>query len=363
MKANDRSCWRGAGGFGLAEVLVGLAIGLLGILMITQVATLFQQRRHSAVAASQATGQGAIAAHAMERDLRSAGYAFGAATGCQMKWFFDGGTIPVMTLGPLSVTANASGSDTLLVRYGARPAALQEIRFTEAHPGGATRVALPDTSGMAEGDQVVLFETGRDCLLAQISSVEAGVGILHAPGTHRWNPGSFGEDPATGDYTVAGALVNIGQLQMVEYSVSNGRLQRRVYRPDTNDWQAQTLAHGIVLLKAQYGFDTRSGTVQDKRVTSWRNALVDANGDGSIDAGDLQRMVAVRTALLVQVGAREKQGASGCQTTTVNPQWRSGAVNGSTTAANLPMDGVANWMCYRYQVVENVIALRNVLWQ
>jgi type IV pilus assembly protein PilW len=354
---------RNAGGFGLAEVMVGLAISLLGILMITQMATLFQDRRRSAVAGSQATGQGAMAAHAMERDLRRAGYAFGAASGCQLDWFFDGTQLSAMALSPLSISANAADSDTVLVRFGSRPAATQQVHFSAAHPGGATAISLADTTGMAVGDEIILFEPGRNCLLAQVSGIEPGIGIRHDPGDHRWNPTSFGAIATTGEYTSAGAVVNIGSLQMVEYSVQGGKLQRRVYRSGSNDWQVQTLASGVVLLKAQYGFDTRTGTLSDKRVSSWSSSLVDINGDLSIDQSDLQRLVAVRIALLVQVGAIERARAGSCATTTVAPQWQSGAADGSVTAADLPMAGIGNWQCYRYQVVENVIVFRNMLWQ
>ncbi|WP_151448260.1 PilW family protein [Lacisediminimonas profundi] len=360
-------------GYSLAETMVGMLIGLLGVLMIMQVATLFQERRHSAVAASQAAGHGALAAHAMERDLRSAGYGLGAATGCRLHRFFLNKALAPMSLTPLEITADLAGPDVVLIRFGTRPAAVDAVPITQAHTAATTVLELASTAGMAADDQVILFEPGRDCMLAEISTTPSGTAIRHEAGTHKWNSGGGGASgnsatpgsgSALGDYTTAGSVIDIGQLGMVEYMVRGGVLQRRVYRPASNDWQAQELATGIVLLKAQYGFDTRPGTSAARQVTSWRDSMVDADGDGTLgSAGDVLRMLAVRMVLLAQVGAREKPGADGCQTTTVKPQWHAGAADGNVTLADLPVGQIGDWKCYRYQVFENVIPFRNLLWR
>lgn len=360
-------------GYSLAETMVGLVIGLLGVLMIMQVATLFQERRHSAVAGSQAAGHGALAAHVMERDLRSAGYGFGAATGCRLHRFFRDQALAPMLLAPLEITADPAGADVVLIRFATRPAAVDAVRITQAHPAAATVLDIASTAGMAADDQVILFAPGRDCMLAEISTTPSGTTIRHDAGTHNWNIGNIGNignsatpgsKSALGDYTTAGAVIDIGQLGMVEYTVSGGVLQRSVYQPASNDWQAQELATGIVLLKAQYGFDTRPGTSAVRQVTSWRDSMVDADGDGAVgSAGDVVRMLAVRMVLLAQVGAREKPGADGCRTTTVKPHWHAGAADGSVKLADLPVDQIGDWKCYRYQVFENVIPFRNLLWQ
>ena len=352
-------------GFSLVETLVGLLIGLLGVLMIMKVATLFQERRHGAVAGSQASGQGAIAAYGLERELRRAGYALGAAVGCRLQRFLDGAPLAAMQLAPVTISANSSGGDVLVLRFGSQPAAVQHVRIAQPHPAGATLIALPGTAGMKVADQVIVFEPGRDCLLLEISAIDADAGIHHAPAASRWNalPASAGSAASGGEYTSAAALINVGQLHMTEFAVQDGNLQRRRYRPATNDWNTEVVATGILMLKAQYGFDARPGITPDKQLTSWSSNLIDANGDGIADAGDLQRIVAVRIAMLAQAGAREKPGPAGCDITTTRPQWQQGTLDGSVAAAEFPMDEISDWQCYRYQVFENIVPLRNMLWQ
>jgi type IV pilus assembly protein PilW len=60
-------------GVGLTDLLVGLAIGMLAMLVIIKVAVLFESRRKSTVSAADAQQNVAIAVSLMSRELRMAG--------------------------------------------------------------------------------------------------------------------------------------------------------------------------------------------------------------------------------------------------------------------------------------------------
>lgn len=352
---------RHACGFSLVEMMVGLLIGLVGTVMIMQIAVLFQDRRNNAVAGSQATSQAALAMHAVERDLRHAGYAFGAAAGCHLRRIFDNAELPTIALTPVFIASDPAGSDTLVASFGSRPAAVQPMPLAEPHPAGSTEIIVADSAEIAPREQLILFEPGRDCLLVEATSTDAAT-VRHAPGVSRWNPALA---PAgIDDFTTAAAVVNVGSLQMSEIAVANGNLQRRRFLPATNGWQAEVLATGVLMLKAQYGFDARAGTRDELRVTGWSDNVIDADGNGIVgDAGDWRRIVAMRIALLAQVGARERTGADGCGVTQNAPQWHAGTADGRVVATDFPVAGIPDWQCFRYQTFETVVPLRNMLWQ
>ena len=113
----------------------------------------------------------------------------------------------------------------------------------------------------------------------------------------------------------------------------------------------------MVNIQAEYGFDTRAGAQTDAQVDTWSATMIDADTSGTIgDTGDINRIYALRFALVARNGLREKPDpATGvCNTTIAGPTWTGGTIN-------LAAD--ANWQCYRYKTFETVVPLRNMLWR
>ncbi|HAL15173.1 MAG TPA: hypothetical protein DCP32_00020 [Anaerolineaceae bacterium] len=84
--------------------------------------------------------------------------------------------------------------------------------------------------------------------------------------------------------------------------------------------------------------------------------MIDADASGTVgDAGDINRIYALRFALVARSGLLEKPDpATGvCNTTTTGPVWSGGVIS-------LAAD--ANWQCYRYKTFETVVPLRNAIW-
>ncbi len=52
--------WRFAGGFSLVEVLVAMVIGLIGVVVMMQMFSLYEARRRTAASADDAIGTGAV---------------------------------------------------------------------------------------------------------------------------------------------------------------------------------------------------------------------------------------------------------------------------------------------------------------
>ena len=67
-------------GFTLVEVLVGMAVALIGMVMMFQAMQVWDARKRTTAGGSDAQVAGSIAMFSLERDLKMAGYGFGNAT-------------------------------------------------------------------------------------------------------------------------------------------------------------------------------------------------------------------------------------------------------------------------------------------
>lgn len=127
-----RACatWRRQRGVTLVELLVGVVIGLLAILVVSQVALVYEGQKRSTTSGSDAQINGALALQAIQRDVQSAGYGPTSglaalftqttvdASGCAITAKADGATpagAPTL-LAPVVIDVGANGApDTLHV--------------------------------------------------------------------------------------------------------------------------------------------------------------------------------------------------------------------------------------------------------
>jgi type IV pilus assembly protein PilW len=88
-----------------------------------------------------------------------------------------------------------------------------------------------------------------------------------------------------------------------------------------------------------------------------------------LSQADVQRIKAIRVALIVRSGEYEKPEPGQNCTTTTNPpaiptnppaipQFPGTTLNTTFDTTNWPAD----WQCYRYKVYETIIPLRNAIW-
>lgn len=346
-------------GFGLVEIMVGMVIGLIGTIVIMQVFALFEGQKRTSTSGSDAQTNGGIALYTVERDVRMAGYGFNDAIGCALSRSFNGTALAALPLMPVSIGngAGANGSDTLTILSSNKPSWSVPIRVITSHSQAATDFNTNATFGIAQGDLLIAYELIGGiptCTLFQVNNANPVLNpVTHTTGSWNGNSAIF---PATG-YSTDAILLNTGSFLSHTYSLdANGNLNFTDYSSATNTSSAQIVSPDVVSLQAEYGFDTRAGVQVDGQVDTWSTSMIDADTSGITgDAGDVQRIYAIRFAVVARSGLMERPQPDGtCNITTVSPTWAGGPID---------LSGFANWQCYRYKTFETVVPLRNLLWR
>lgn len=350
---------RRSGGFSLVEIMVGIAIGLLGVLIIMQVSAVFEGQKRTTTTGSDAQTNGVTALYTVERDVRIAGYGLSAldALGCTVRRYYDTAAIDDLTLTPVIITNGANGApDSIRILASSKNGWSLPSRITVDHPPQATNIFLNTTLGMEVGDLLIAYEPGKDCTLMQATGIPNGNIQVHHQNTSPWNPPGGANIFPTGGYNVGAHVLNLGGLIDHTYSLQNGNLMLDEYTSVDNSVTTRAVAADIVNMQAEYGFDTRAGAQTNPRVDTWSASMIDADNSGTVnDAGDIARVIAVRMVIVARSPLMEKPNAEGvCDITTTSPTWEGGTIDISS--------GNANWKCYRYKTFENVIPLRNLLW-
>lgn len=374
-------------GFGIVEIMVGMAISMAAVLAIMQVFGLFEGQKRTATGSSDAQTNGGLALYTVERDIRMAGYGFSmpAALGCAVNSSYNSAA-PVapsplaapFKLTPITITKGANGlPDAVQVLYSSKANFSVPARVTTDHPPQADNFFLNTTIGIAPGDLMIAYEPGKDCTLVQVTDIPNGnVQIHHSNGKSPWDPPGGQNIFPPGGYTTNASMFDLGTLVIHSYSIdANSSLQLSDFSSSDNTVSNQALFPNIVSLKAQYGFDTRTAP-PDIQVTRWSDTMIDADGSGTVgDAGDIQRVYAVRMVIVARSALMEKPGANGSCSfySGTNPQFKapawtaadaSGALQTATIDVSHNPDGTtnANWQCYRYKTFETIIPLRNLIW-
>lgn len=338
----------------LIELMVGLFIGLLTTLAITQVLSLAEGQRRAAISGGDAQVSGSVSLHTVQRELRQAGYGLGgnpAALGCLVKGSYEGNNVS-MPLAPIVITDGASGApDVLGVFSSSRRGAAVPLDVTELHPQAGTSFVVKGSFSVAVNDYLVaipeVWSGSQWCTLFKATVVSASepYTIEHA---------DFSTNAPTAGYDADSYILNLGGgLRSRTYSVNaQNVLQMAEFGGTTQD-----IAPEIVNLQALYGKDTNGDKVIDTYDTT----------TPSTAAAWLQ-VIAVRVALVSRSMEFERE-----EVTSSLPEWDVGAaiaVSGAVDCASgsggkcvqIKVDNLTNWKHYRYKVYDTLIPLRNMLW-
>ena len=370
-------------GMSLLEILVATAIGLIGIVVITQAYIVNENYKRSTVSAGGAQTNGALAMYNIERDVRMAGWgmAWSTVLGCSsMRWYYNGdysnppgGGLPTILPMPVVITDGGAGPDTITVMYGTQTERVipATVGATMVSPGDAIQVDNPEGFSSTPGD-LILGVTGATCSLMQVTGVASGQLQHTSTGTAPFNPAGGGSLPV---YPSGAQIFNLGRPVVNTYSVAaatTSELQVASLFTATSSTVVASytptplgIVDGIVDLQAEYGKDNGvdNGTVAAASFVA---------NDGIVDSYDSvtpttqigwQQVLSIRIGVLARSENYVKPDATGvCQTTTTNPTWGNGlsfpAVGDLTvaTAANTAR-------CYGYRVFETVVPLRNMIWR
>jgi len=381
-------------GFSLVELMIAVVIGMLALVFALRLVTGSEHARDAAVGGSDSMQNGMVALFSISGDAAQAGFGLNdpIVGGCDTVFSDTGGyaLAPTSTAGavtrrlaPVVIESNGSAPDRVTFYAGSALGGTATLRLRKNYVSG-TRIDVDGVPfGFAQRDVLVAAPEleGGKCALAQISEDPAKLSpppndqyLLIAKGSnYRFNSGNLGVAFTGG----AARVFDLGPpdtLSFHSWSVADGFLQLRATDLSGASNTPSTVADNIVSLKAQYGFDTRTGSAFTPQggvqVTQWSSTIINADGDGTVgDGGDYRQVVAVRLAVVARSKSVERPGANGvCSATSAKPQVFGTEVPQGVTAVPVTVDVAVpgdptDWRCYRYRVFETVVNLRNLAWR
>ena len=353
------------GGFGLIEIMVGVVIGLLALLIVYRGLALSEGWRRTTTAGGDAQSAGMISTFLLAQDLANAGNTIADTAADLMNCpVLPSAAAPsfAQTWKPLPVVLLDGGgdavSDEISLFHGANRRTVTQVdtRVT-ANVGDPFQVQSP--LAWAVGHMFVITQqVGLLCDVATVTALagpDAG-GVVTI--THSGVPNV---------YPQPSWIINLGpaaNVRKVRYDLAGDTV--RV----TNLLDAvptpNPIVSNVVLMKAQYGIDTNNDAAIDQWVSA-RNApwrFVDVM---NAPIAQIRQIKAIRIAMVVRSSQFERErdaegrvdsgGEIGGFTRTLFPCNGLPGCTGEMPGVTIP--GTAS---FRYRVFEQVIPLRNQIW-
>lgn len=351
-------------GFSLVELMVGLVIGLIATLIISQTMGVFEGQKRATTGTADAQTNGGIALFSIKREMQMAGYPLmpagehslaDSAIECSTVNFHASG---VTSINPISITdgvatASQPDSDTIIIRYGDSPfgGAIATLNTAgtaaklSSNLGCQVEPAATTIDTAYEKYNVVIANDGSTCDLTKLSAVSVA----------NTTDVTLAESISTGGANFA----CLGTWNIVTYAINNGNLERN----------GTPVVSDVVNLQAQYGI---SATVESNQIIQWVNA---SGGWAAPSVANRNLIKAVRIAVVARNPKLESSSVTAAclqaAPATGLCAWDdvvAGAVASSGVSVDSPAPvidlspGNADWNRYRYRVFETIIPLRNMVW-
>ncbi|MDR3299599.1 MAG: prepilin-type N-terminal cleavage/methylation domain-containing protein [Candidatus Accumulibacter sp.] len=334
-------------GFSLVEIMVALVIGMIGVLVIMQVARTSEAQKRMTTGSGDAQNNGALAIYSIQRDIKQGGYGFNAhelLRGCSLD-ASEANTVAAIELPDLKpITINPpaewnllpsgdTGADTLLIVYGSSAGAPEGDTVVDDTYSNSDCYGIGSVGHFKDGDWAVAAPSSDsgtcELVMSEASLIKPGNICPNAnpdmdttsTEVRNWVivPAADGHKAVINDL-----LFNFGsELKIIGYAIRDGQLTTCDYlaKPfidcrERGNWLV--VADGIVSLKAIAASSATTG------VSAIQLALAVRNGEWNKDP-----------------------------VTTTAPTWSGGEIDLST---------LENWQNYRYQIYETVVPLRNIPW-
>lgn len=368
-----------AQGFGLIEVMVGLAIGLAATVVMFQTFAVSERQKRTTTGVADAQSNGAIATFSMERDIKMAGWGTKATGLAECSNFYTyleskGGAIDNLPVSGSSlmaaviITDGVGGPDSIDIQYFGDPSdANFKLGRTTLRSHGGTGNMDPSAefqvnsvygcgpNGPAKGDPpFALVSQGGNCMLAQITTVqEAALGLAHNRGSNApYNPdGGYMRARGWPIFSKGATLTCFPNIYHRTYRVSVDKRHLDLTQKSPSTEEVFDIAPEILSLQAQYGIADTGG----QQIRSWVDATGNEWGADKLTLANIKRIKAVRIALLARSATFEKPDEGGnCEAigSTGWPEWNGRPV----------FDAAALEPCYRYKAFEISVPLRNIIW-
>ena len=356
-------------GMSLIEVLVAIAIGMIGILIMTQAYLTSDEFNKATLGAGGAQTNGNVALFTLEREARMAGYGFNNAAALEcgnINWYYNGqysgnlgGSLQNIELAPVVITTTPGAPDQITIMYATGEQRVTPGTLGKTMPNASSELNVDGTSGFNQNDLVLLVSKTSPvtCTMVQLTQIQTSAQKLqHNPGgSAPYNPPGAGLFPA---YVKNDPLFNLGNPIIRTYSIVNNSLRAsevflNAATPGSGNFD---MVDDIVDMRAMYGKDTNNDGVVD----------VYDNIKPTTGAAWMQ-VLSLRVAVVARVGHYERPTGANCDATTANPTW------GYENPVGTPQTAVFNWTdmtdvtnqarCYRYRVFETTVPLRNMIWR
>jgi type IV pilus assembly protein PilW len=360
-------------GVTLIELMVGMLIGLLAILIISQVLLVSEGQKRTTTGGADAQVNGALSLYTVQRDIQMAGYGFTSSTGvigCPISARYNNAAIAgfAATLAPVAITTQASrpaGSIGDSIRVLASSKTSYTVPTRVIPPGYAVNgqsFPVAASMGFVQGDLgLAAIDATLPCWVFQVTSAPTATSVPRADDQAHWNAAGT----PTQAYVDGNILVNLGSLidNRYEINVVNGvpTLQLTSFVAGTPPtWVTHDIQSDIVGLQAYYGRDT--SVAPDGTVDVYDTTAPATNADWL-------RVLSIRLLVVSRSGQYEKDIV-----TSANPTWDVGSTPPTTGATACGASqcvtfdvgagaaGDVDAKHYRYKVFETIVPLRNMLW-
>ncbi len=347
-------------GFSLIELMVGLAMGLLVTLIVTQTMGTFETQSRSTTGSADAQTNGNMALFTIGRELKQAGFALmpsgeaGVAdspydcTALNLNTSGVNSIIPYAITDGVAVAGVSNASDTITIRYGNSPTGGGKSILNDDATNIAALRSVDSNLGCNVNDTAIIMNAGV-CDLTRVTAV-SNVAVVTDPQTVTLSDaiGSAGNDFAC-----------LGPWTEVVYDINNAGELTRNGTPMISD---------VVNIQAQYGISIAASSNQ---VNQW----VEPTGAtwAAPSAANLKLIKAIRVAVVTRNPQIDRDVVTQvCSSRTLlGPTglcaWEAvlsgGAITTDSPAPLLDLSQAdADWDRYRYSVFETVIPLRNGIW-
>ena len=334
-------------GFSLIEILVGLAIGLLGMLVMMQVFTVTESGKRATSGSDDAQTGGAIASYSLQRDIRQAGYGLTniRTIGCNVL-LPNGRTLNAMaplTINHASIPAGDDNTDTVLVAGGNSNGSQNGDGITAQPIAIYPRTYSVQTiTSFKVGDNIIAQTpnlgpvTPCNLTMEPITSITGGTnnvnvatGVAATAGGYIYN---MGPSPRIIAYAVRNGILTSCDLWISDCSAPGNVNNPAIWAP---------IASNIVSLRAVYGRDTSVPM----------DATIDVYDQTTpTTACGFSKVFSARIVLVARNASYDKNDV-----TTAAPTWM------ESGQAPITLDSNDEWTHYRYKVFQTEVPIRNVM--
>lgn len=330
-------------GFSLVELMIGMTLGLVGMLIVSQVMSSSAKFQATTSAAGEAQSIGNLSLYSIERDLKQAGFGITATTllGCQLTGYSNAGSNVISkTLYPVEIveSATADGSDAITVAYGTSETRMGPVALSSAYDGTGADINVQNRFGHFVGDFFLLAQLtspSTNCVLGQITAVPTtsvtALSHTNAAGNYnRMNGEGIAFDAAIAEF------YNLGSgFAFNTYSVNAAH---QLIQTSNLSGNSAAIADNVMVFKALYGHDTDS----DGTVDTWDTVTPTTSAAWA-------KTTNVRIGLAVKSPQRDVAVVS----TSPLILWPDGP---SITLSSEDQH-------YRYRTYNSVIPIRNMIWR